>query len=106
MRLLMVVLTCSVALSAQDATPDASARLKQLERNLANAMKARPGPVSYLREAQIAAPNRPCAIPLLKVGPKASFQANMPAIAPDPNVRFSIREVTPPAPACDEQEKK
>jgi hypothetical protein len=107
MRLLMVVLTCSVALSAQVTTPDASARLKQLERNLANAMKARPGPVSYLREAPIAAaPNRPCAIPLLKVGPDSSFQANMPAIAPDRKVRFAVREVTPPAPACDEQEKK
>ena len=102
----MVVLTCSVALSAQVATPDASARLKQFERNLANAMKARPGPVSLINVTQMAAANRPCAIPLLKVGPDPSFHASTPAVAPDRNVRFAVRQVTPPAPSCDEQEKR
>ncbi len=103
----MVMLACSVALSAQDATPDASARLQQLERNLANAMKVRSGVVSMVTRPQVTpAPSRVCAIPLLKVGPDATFQSKMPAIATDRNVRFAVREIIPPAPACDEQEKK
>jgi hypothetical protein len=103
----MVVLACSVALSAQVAQPDASAKLKQFERNLANAMKVRSGAVSLVTRPQaIAAPDRVCAIPLLRVGPDATFQSQMPVIAPDSKAKFSIREVMPPAPSCDEQGKR
>jgi hypothetical protein len=109
MRLLMVVLACTAGLSAQSADSDASAKLKydasaklkQFEQNLANAMKAR-GVVS-LRKTP--APNAVCAIPL-KVVPDAAFKSNMPVIAPESNIQFAMRQVTPPAPSCDEQAKK
>jgi hypothetical protein len=51
-------------------------------------------------------PERVCAIPLLKVGPDASFKSKMPAIVPDSKIAFAAREIVPPAPACDEQAKK
>jgi hypothetical protein len=102
----MVMLACSVALSAQDATPDASAKLKQFERNLANAMKLRSEAVlASVRRQVTPDPDRACAIPLLRVGPDATFQSKMPVIAPDSKAKFSIREAIPPAPACDEQRK-
>ena len=43
MRLLMAVLACTAGLLAQSADSDASAKLKQFEQNLANAMKVRGG---------------------------------------------------------------
>ncbi len=98
----MVVLACTAGLSAQSADSDASAKLKQFEQNLANAMKAR-GVASL---PQMPAPNGVCAIPLLKVAPDPAFKSNMPVIAPDSKVQYAMRQVTPPAPACDEQEKK
>jgi hypothetical protein len=102
----MVVLACTAGLSAQVAESDASAKLKQFEQNLANALK-RPGVVSLKKMPQLmAAPVRVCSIPLLKVGPDPSFKSNMPVIMPDPNIDFSIRLVTPPAPSCDERERK
>lgn len=102
MRLVMVVLACAAGLSAQSADSDASAKLKQFEQNLANAMKVR-GVVSVQKTPS---PNGVCAIPLLKVTPDAAFKSNMPVIAPDSNVQYAMRQVTPPAPACDEQDKK
>ena len=99
---LMVVLAGTAGLSAQSADSDASAKLKQFEENLANAMKVR-GVVSVQKTAP---PNGVCAIPLLKVAPDAAFKSNMPVIAPDSNVQFAMRQVTPPAPSCDEQAKK
>jgi hypothetical protein len=106
MRLLMVVGACTVALSAQVVEPDASAKLKQFEKNLENAMKV--ARAAALRKTPLlpAAPNRVCAIPLLKVAPDPSFKSNMPVIAPDPKTTFSAREVIPPGPTCGELEKK
>ena len=98
----MVVLACTAGLSAQSADSDASAKLKQFEENPANAMKVR-GVVSLQKTA---APNGVCAIPLLKVAPDVAFKSNMPVIAPDANVEYAMRQVTPPAPSCDEQAKK
>jgi hypothetical protein len=102
----MVVWACSFVVSAQVAPPDAAAKLKQFERNLANAMKL-PG-VASLRKTQqfVAAPNPACAIPLLKVGPGASFNSNMPVVVGDAKVGVAAREATPPAPACGEQARK
>ena len=98
----MVVLACTAGLSAQSADSDASAKLKQFEQNLANAMKAR-GVVSLQKTP---APNGVCAIPLLKVTPDAAFKSNMPVIVPESKIDFAMRQVTPPAPSCDEQEKR
>ena len=102
MRLLVVVLMCTAGLSAQVAQPDASARLRQLEQNLANAMKL-PRVASLPTVPQALAASRVCAIPLLRVGPDASFHSNMPVIAPDPKVEFAARAVVPPSPLCAEQ---
>ena len=98
----MAVLACTAGLSAQSADSDASAKLKQFEQNLANAMKVR-GVVSL---QMAAAPNGVCAIPLLRVTPDAAFKSNMPVIAPESNIQFAMRQVIPPAPSCDEQAKK
>ena len=98
----MAVLAGTAGLSAQSADSDASAKLKQFEENLANAMKVR-GVVSVQKTP---APNGVCAIPLLNVAPDATFKSNMKTIAPDPNVQYAMRQVTPPAPSCDEQAKK
>jgi hypothetical protein len=98
----MVVLACTAGLSAQSADSDASAKLKQFEQNLAEAMKVR-GVVSVQKTPP---PNGVCAIPLLKVTSDAAFKSNMPVIAPEPDVKFAMRQVTPPAPSCDEQAKK
>jgi hypothetical protein len=106
MRLLMVVWACSAALSAQVAQPDASAKLKQFEKNLENAMKGARAAASRKTPPWLAPPNRVCAIPLLQVGPDAAFHSNMPAIAPDPKITFSAREVIPPGPTCGEPEKR
>ena len=104
----MLVWACSWALSAQGAPPDASAKLKQFERNLENAMQLyRPGVVSLRTVPRgTPAPDRGCAIPLHQVVPDASFRSNMPVIVPDHKVTFFIRQVTPPAPSCDDREKK
>ena len=185
----MLVLACTAGLSAQSVDSDASAKLKQFEQNLANAMKARGGgagsslqqqkpqlgvqlqnntanPEPYsnslgegqvtlgsaapvrketlnqlnqriatlqseiaalqrqltpnhptVKRAQmslaalqkavaIAAPNGVCAIPLVKAAPDVAFKSNMPLIAPESNVDYAMRQVTPPAPSCDEQAKK
>jgi hypothetical protein len=106
MRLLIVVWACSAALSAQVAPPDASAKLKQFEKNLENAMKGARAAALRKMPLLLAAPNRVCAIPLLKVGPDAAFHSNMPAIAPDPKITFSAREVIPPGLTCGETEKR
>jgi len=103
MRVLIVLMASVAGLAAQNTAPDAAARLKQFERNLANALRSRGGVVSITMAKP---PERVCAIPLLKVGPEASFQSNMPAIRPDPKVKFAARELIPPAPVCGEQEKK
>ena len=99
----MVVLACTAGLSAQSADSDASAKLKQFEQNLANAMRVR-GAVSVQKMAPTT--NGVCAIPLLRAAPDATFQSNMPVMTPDPNVQYAMRQVTPPAPACEEREKK
>jgi hypothetical protein len=105
MRFLMVVWACSFALSAQVAPPDAAAKLRQFEQNLANAMKEASVVSLPKTQFQAAAP-RVCAIPLLQVRPDAAFRSNMPVIAPDPRFGFAAREVIPPAPVCGEQDKK
>ena len=102
MRLLVVVLVCAAGLSAQVAQPDASAKLRQFEQNLANAMKL-PGAASLRTVLQVLAASRVCAIPLLIVRPDASFRSNMPLIAPDSKVEFAARAVVPPSPVCEEQ---
>src|ERR1035437_1957874 len=103
MRLLIVLLAGVTGLAAQVTAPDAAAKLKQFERNLENATRSPGGPVSV---KFLSAPNRVCAIPLLSVRPDASFKSNMPSIAPDPKIKFSARELIPPAPVCDEQTRK
>jgi hypothetical protein len=102
MRLLVVVLVCTAGLSAQVSQPDASAKLRQFEQNLASAMKL-PGAASLQKGPQVLAASRACAIPLLIVGPDASFHSNMPVIAPDSEVEFAARAVAPPSPVCAEQ---
>src|SRR5260370_35453101 len=102
MRLLIVVLACTAGLSAQSTDSDASAKLKQFEQNLANAMKVR-GVVSLQKTP---APNGVCAIPLLKVAPDPAFKSNMPVIAPDSNVQFASRQLPPRAPCWTEQKRK
>jgi hypothetical protein len=103
MRLLIVLLAGVTGLAAQVTAPDAAAKLKQFERNLENATRSPGGPVSV---KFLSAPNRVCAIPLLRVRPDASFKSNMPLIAPDPKIKFSARELIPPGPVCDEQTRK
>jgi hypothetical protein len=98
----MVVLVCTAGLSAQVAQPDATAKLRQFEQNLANAMKL-PRAVSSRTAPQVLAGSRVCAIPLLIVQPDAPFHSNMPVIAPDPKVEFAARAVVPPSPVCAEQ---
>jgi hypothetical protein len=105
MRLFVVVLVCTAGLSAQVAQPDASAKLRQFEQNLANAMQL-PGAASRRTAPQVLASSRVCAIPLLIVRPDASFHSNMPVIAPDPNAGFAAREAIPPSPVCEEQARK
>ena len=102
MRLLVVVLMCTAGLSAQVAQPDASAKLRQFEQNLANAMKL-PRVASMPTVPQALAASRVCAIPLLIMRPDASFHSNMPVIAPDSKVEFAARAVVPPSPVCEEQ---
>ena len=104
MRFLIVLLAGAAGLAAQGMAPNsAAAQLKQFERNLANARRPHGGPVSVTFPRL---PNRVCAIPLLKVGPDASFKSNMPLIVPGPKVKYTIREVVPPGPVCDEQDRK
>src|ERR1035437_8723748 len=103
MRFLIVLLAGVTGLAAHVRAPDAAARLKQFERNLENAMRSPGGPVSV---KFLSAPNRVCAIPLLRARPVASFKSNMPLIAPDPKIKFSARELIPPGPVCDEQTRK
>jgi hypothetical protein len=103
MRVLIMLLAGVAGLAAQVTQPDAAAKLKQFGRNLQNAMRPSGGKVSMTFARP---PERVCAIPLLKVGPDASFKSNMPAIAPDPKIKFSARQVIPPAPTCDEQARK
>jgi len=103
MRLLIVLLAGVTGLAAQVTAPDAAAKLKQFERNLENATRSPGGPLSV---KFLSAPNRVCAIPLLRVRPDASFKSNMPLIAPDPKIKFSARELIPPGPVCDEQTRK
>ena len=104
MRLLIVLLAGVAGLAAQVTAPDAAAaKLKQFERNLENAMRPHGGPVSVTFPRPL---NPVCAIPLLKVGPDPSFKSNMPVIKPDPKVKYSLREVIPPGPVCDEQVRK
>ena len=103
MRVLIVLVAGVAGLAAQVKAPDASARLKQFERNLENAMRPHGGPVSITLARP---PERVCAIPLLKVGPDASFKSNMPTIIPDPKITFAARELIPPAPVCGEQDKE
>ena len=102
MRLLVVVLVCTAGLSAQVAQPDASAKLRRFEQNLASAMKL-PGAPSLRTAPQVMAASRVCAIPLLNVRPNATFHSNMPVIAPDSKVEFAARAVVPPSPVCKEQ---
>src|ERR1035437_6369967 len=103
MRLLIVLLAGVTGLAAQGTAPDAAATLKQFEQNLEQGMVSTGGPVSV---KFLSAPNRVCAIPLLRVRPDASFKSNMPLIAPDPKIKFSARELIPPGPVCDEQTRK
>lgn len=103
MRVFIMLLAGAAGLAAQDTTAEAAAKLKQFEKNLATAMRPAGMPVSLQAPA---ARSRLCSIPLLKATPDRSFKSNMPMIAPDPKVKFSIREVIPPAPTCDEPEKK
>ena len=103
MRLMIVLLAGVAGLAAQATEPDASAKLKQFERNLQNAMRPHGGPVAL---NLVKPPERVCAIPLLKVGPDAAFKSNMPVITPDPKVTFSARELIPPGPTCGEQAGK
>jgi hypothetical protein len=103
MRALIALLASVAGLAAQVSEPDASAKLKQFEQNLEKAMRPAGGKVSVT----LARPGgRVCAIPLLKVRPDASFKSNMPVIAPDPKIDFSIHVVTPPAASCDERQEK
>jgi hypothetical protein len=46
-------------------------------------------------------PAKVCAIPLLRVPVKPNVDPHM-AIAPRSDVRFTVVEVIPPAPVCDE----
>jgi len=101
----MVVLAFSLTLSAQVAPPGAATKLKRFEQNLANAMKLKGAP-SLRVTMQAPAASPVCAIPLLQVGPDASFHSNMPVIAPDPNAEFAAREVLPPSPVCEEHKNK
>ena len=103
MRLLIILLAGAAGLAAQVTESDAAAKLKQFERNLQNAMRPSGGTVSMTLARP---PERVCAIPLLKVGPEASFKSNMPVITPDPKIKFSARELVPPGPVCDEQTRK
>jgi hypothetical protein len=111
MRLLIVLLAGVAGLAAQGTEQDARAKLQQevrakaeqFARNLQNAMRPSGGTVSL---NLMRPPNRVCAIPLLKVGPDASFKSNMPMIAPDPKITFSARELIPPGPVCGEQARK
>ncbi|MCX6632571.1 MAG: hypothetical protein NTW28_33620 [Candidatus Solibacter sp.] len=100
---MIVLLAGAAGLAAQATEPDAAAKLKQFKRNLQNALRPSGGKISI----RLAWPQaRVCAIPLLKVGPDASFISNMPVIPVDPKAGFSAREVIPPAPPCDEQARK
>jgi hypothetical protein len=101
MRLFVVVLVWAAGLSAQVAQPGASAKLRQFEQNLANAMKL-PGAASLRTAPQVLVASRVCAIPLLIARPDESFHSNMPAIAPDSEVAFAARAVVPPSPVCEE----
>ena len=103
MRLLMILLAGAAGLAAQVTESDAAAKLKQFERNLQSAMRPSGGTVSL---KLVGPPERVCTIPLLKVGPEASFKSNMPVITPNPKIKFSAREIVPPAPVCDEQTRK
>jgi hypothetical protein len=102
MRLLVVLLVCTAGLWAQGAQPDASAKLRQFEQNLANAMKM-PGAISLRTAPLVLTASRVCAIPLLIVGPDASFHSNMPVIAPGSKVEFAARAMVPPSPVCEEK---
>jgi hypothetical protein len=96
------MLVCTAGLSAQVAQPDASAKLRQFEQNLADAMKLPRAP-SFVTAPQVLTASRVCAIPLLMVRPDAPFHSNMPEIAPDSKVEFAARAVVPPSPVCAEQ---
>ena len=106
MRLVMVVLACTAALSGRVVESDASARLKEFKQYLENAMKLAGVGALQQRPQLMASPNRVCAIPLARVGPSATFKSNMPVLTPGSDVKFSVRRVDPPAPSCDVQEDK
>ena len=103
MRVLILTLSGAAGLAAQVTATDAAAKLRQFERNLQNAMRPSGGKLSITLARP---PERVCAIPLLKVGPDASFHSKMPAVAPDSKITFSARELIPPAPVCEEQTRK
>lgn len=102
MRPLILLLTCVAGLAAQDAAPNASLKVEEFTRNLEKAMRPSglPAAVNLTRPRSVA-----CAIPLLKVGPDASFKSNMPVIVPD-RKETPAGEIVTPSPVCGEPEKK
>jgi hypothetical protein len=105
MRVLIILLAGAAGMAAQAAPElDGAAKLRQFERNLQNALRPKGGVVSL---TMVQPPARVCAIPLLiplqNVAPDASFQSNMPVIAPDAQKTFAARELVPPAPVCGEK---
>jgi len=114
MRVWIMLLAVAAGLSAQNTeTPpgtetsrklDEQSRIKvqEFEEKLKAALRPKDGKV----EVTLPKPaERVCSIPLLRVGPDASFKSKMPVIAPDAKT-FAAREIVPPAPVCDEQTRK
>jgi hypothetical protein len=79
-------------------------RVRRLQ-SLAERLSAKRGAVNVVTNGKIAlAPGQPCAIPLKNVLPEAAATADEKMIVPVPKSppRFPAREVSPPAPSCDD----
>jgi hypothetical protein len=55
--------------------------------------------------AATARPTSRCSVPLKNLRP-ATPASKMPTIAPDDKIRFTIKYVAPPAPACEPDERQ
>ncbi|HEY1496043.1 MAG TPA: hypothetical protein VGF49_15935 [Candidatus Solibacter sp.] len=87
---LTIVYTLAVAVLQAQAPLSGEAALNRFKQRLEKLARVTPQ-----------TPVKVCAIPLLRVPVKPNVDPHM-AIVPRSDVRFTIVEVVPPAPACDE----
>ena len=97
---LTIVYTLAVAVLQAQAPLSGEAALNRFKQQLEKLTRATQRTVTTPRSATLGSP-KICAIPLLRVPADPSIDQKM-VIVPRKDVRFTIVEVIPPAPSCDE----